>query len=268
MTGLLLGKQARSEIRKVSDTASWIWQKGWAERNGGNISVNLTGLVRVPRELDGYEHIPVRGYPKGSAGMVFFVKRTGERLRDMVRPGKGGAVVRMDERARGYHVLWEGKGPGGPGATSEFISHVLIHRDRVQGGSGHRAVVHTHPTELIALSHNPDYNRDEKKLNRVLWSMLPEVRAHMPRGIAITPYTMPGSKKLALLTLKGLRRRDVVIWNKHGATASGKDAPAAFDYIDVANKGAAVLLRCLASRFEPEGIGEREMKRFEKEFGL
>jgi len=268
MTKLVLGKAAKAEIRKVSDTASWIWQKGWAERNGGNISVNLTGLVRVPSETAGLEYFPVEGYPKGSAGMVFFVKRTGERLRDMVRPGKGGAVVRMDGRARGYHVLWEGKGPGGPGATSEFISHVLLHLDRVQGGSGHRAVVHTHPTELIALSHNPDYNRDEKKLNKVLWSMLPEVRAHMPRGIAISPYTMPGSKKLALLTLKGLRRRDVVIWNKHGATASGKDAPAAFDYIDVANKGAAVLLRCLQSGYVPEGISAQDMRKFEKEFGL
>lgn len=268
MSNIALGKKATDEIGKVSETARCIWQKGWAERNGGNISVNLTGLVRVPRDLGGFRYVPVRDYPKGSAGMLFFVKRTGERLRDMIRPKKGGCIVQIDGRARGYHILWEGAGPGRSRATSEFISHVLIHLDKARSGSDHRAVVHTHPLELIALSHHPRYNRDERLLNRVLWSMLPEVRACIPRGIAIAPYTMPGSRRLAELTLKGLQRRDVVIWNKHGATASGTDALVAFDFIDVANKGAAILLKCLGSGFEPEGIGPREMKAFEKEFHL
>jgi rhamnulose-1-phosphate aldolase len=200
--------------------------------------------------------------------MVFFVKRTGERIRDMIRPKRGGCIVRIDDGAQGYHVLWEGAGLDKSSATSEFISHVLIHLDKTRAGTDHRAVVHTHPIELIALSHNPKYNHDEELLNKVLWSMLPEVRAHIPRGIAIAPYTMPGSRKLAELSLKGLQRRDVVIWNKHGATASGTDALVAFDYIDVANKGAAILLKCLESGYEPEGISPRDMKQFEKEFHL
>jgi len=258
------------EIEKVSETAKCLWQKGWAERNGGNISVNLTGLIKSPKAkaLDRFPYVPIKDYPKGSAGMLFFVKRTGERIRDMISPKKGGCIVRIDDDAKGYHMLWEGDGPGKSKATSEFISHVLIHLDKVSSGSDHRAVVHTHPLELITLSHHPRYNLDETLLNKIIWSMLPEVRACVPRGIAITPYTMPGSKELAELTLDGLRSRDVVIWSKHGATASGRDALEAFDFIDVANKGAAILLKGLASGFEPEGMSEREMRDFEKEFHL
>ena len=32
-------------LEEVSDTATLLWQKGWAERNGGNISINVTGMV-------------------------------------------------------------------------------------------------------------------------------------------------------------------------------------------------------------------------------
>ena len=30
------------EVNKVAEVAGYLWQKGWAERNGGNITVNIT----------------------------------------------------------------------------------------------------------------------------------------------------------------------------------------------------------------------------------
>ena len=30
------------EIMQVAEVAGYLWQKGWAERNGGNITVNIT----------------------------------------------------------------------------------------------------------------------------------------------------------------------------------------------------------------------------------
>ena len=32
----------QAEIGKVAEVAGYLWQKGWAERNGGNITVNIT----------------------------------------------------------------------------------------------------------------------------------------------------------------------------------------------------------------------------------
>ena len=34
-----------AEVNKVAEVAGYLWQKGWAERNGGNITVNITEYV-------------------------------------------------------------------------------------------------------------------------------------------------------------------------------------------------------------------------------
>lgn len=33
------------EIGRIAEVAGYLWTKGWAERNGGNISVNVTSLL-------------------------------------------------------------------------------------------------------------------------------------------------------------------------------------------------------------------------------
>lgn len=33
------------EVNNVAEVAGYLWQKGWAERNGGNITVNITEFV-------------------------------------------------------------------------------------------------------------------------------------------------------------------------------------------------------------------------------
>ena len=40
-----MNNKLKSEIQKVAEVAGYLWQKGWAERNGGNITVNVTELV-------------------------------------------------------------------------------------------------------------------------------------------------------------------------------------------------------------------------------
>ena len=35
----------KAEIEKVAEVAGYLWQNGWAERNGGNITVNITEYV-------------------------------------------------------------------------------------------------------------------------------------------------------------------------------------------------------------------------------
>lgn len=32
-------------VAQVAEAAGYLWQKGWAERNGGNITINITGHV-------------------------------------------------------------------------------------------------------------------------------------------------------------------------------------------------------------------------------
>ena len=35
------------EVNKVAEVAGYLWQKGWAERNGGNITVNILSLIHI-----------------------------------------------------------------------------------------------------------------------------------------------------------------------------------------------------------------------------
>ena len=46
MKSILEGRSAlEREVWQVAEVAGYLWQKGWAERNGGNITVNVTEFV-------------------------------------------------------------------------------------------------------------------------------------------------------------------------------------------------------------------------------
>ena len=256
-----LNTATSQEIAKASLVASYLWEREWAERNGGNISINLTDIFgELPGSLSDFCFLSCENFPEEASGLVFFVTGTGERLRNLSDPSKAGCIVKFSHDASGYHILWGGRDMPDYRPTSEFLPHVKIHLDRLSDQSKHRAVVHTHPIELICITHHPELSRDEEKLNKAIWGMLPEVRVFLPKGLGITYYTLPGSIELANKTVRSLKTRDVVLWNKHGAIASGVDAMEAFDYIDVANKGAKIYLICLASGFQPEGLTDDEMQ--------
>ncbi len=279
MTQIFLNDAVKLEIAKVSETAEYLWQREWAERNGGNISVDVTDIFgELPTSLDSFPHCHLsmvsngkmgdNSFPKESAGHIFFVKGTGERIRELNHPELAGCILRIDDNAEGYHILWGGRELPDYAPTSEFISHVEIIMQKQAAGLPDRCVVHTHPLELIALSHHSKYAHDDELYTHVCWQMIPEVRAFIPRGIGIVPYCMPGSKVMAEGTKAKLADHDVAIWEKHGAVATGVDALTAFDFIDVANKGAKLFLMCLTSGYEPEGVSKENMQHLKETFGL
>ena len=46
MKSILEGRPAlEKEVMKIAEVAGYLWQNGWAERNGGNITVNITKFV-------------------------------------------------------------------------------------------------------------------------------------------------------------------------------------------------------------------------------
>lgn len=263
-----LSQKVEKEIEKVSEAAGYLWQKNWAERNGGNISLNLTDKMELESNLGEFRYNRMELLPKESANKIFFVTGKGERLRELREPDKAACIIQIDKNADGYYIIWGGKSRNDFEVTSEFVTHLGILLDMEKRKPEFKAVLHTHPIELISLSHHPEVGKDKTKFNRVLWAMLPEVRGFVPRGIDLIPYTLTGSKELAELTIKSLREKDVSFWSKHGAIAAGKNALEAFDFIDVANKGAEIYLKCLASGFEPMGLSDEEIKELEREFNL
>ena len=46
MKSILEGRTAlKAEVEKIAEVAGYLWQNGWAERNGGNITVNITEFL-------------------------------------------------------------------------------------------------------------------------------------------------------------------------------------------------------------------------------
>ncbi|WP_417877661.1 rhamnulose-1-phosphate aldolase [Vibrio sp.] len=256
------------EIEKVSEVSQYLWQREWAERNGGNISVDVTDLFDEIPQVDVQEKALPLQLPIESANRIYYVKGTGQRIRELRDPDYAGCVLKINSAANGYQILWGGKASEDFAPTSEFISHIKILVDKIKAGSDHRSVVHTHPLELIALSHHPDISKSSELFTHTCWKMLPEVRAFVPRGIGMIPYCLPSSEEMADGTTAALQEHDVAIWEKHGATASGADVLQAFDYIDVANKGAKLYLMCTSAGYEPEGVTKENMEILKQEFNL
>lgn len=260
-----LSRKTIEEIVKVSEIAGYLWQREWAERNAGNISIDLTGSQPVSDQDKEGKPFHECELPLEASSMTLFVTGTGERLRDLRQnPEKASCIIAVNKEATGYHLVWGGVGKPNMRPTSEFISHLSIHLFNKAQNNGHKCVLHTHPLELIAISHHPVLGREEDLLNNLLWSMLPEIRVFVPKGIFIAPYELPGSEALAKLTIEGLKSRSVVLWSKHGALATEEDATKAFDLIDVANKGAKIYLMCLKAGFVPEGMTKQQMKDLER----
>lgn len=74
-----------NEVNKAAEVAGYLWQKGWAERNGGNIVVNITEFVDDEiRNLAPISEVKSIGtvlpYLKGC---YFYCKGTNKRMRDL-----------------------------------------------------------------------------------------------------------------------------------------------------------------------------------------
>lgn len=267
MKSILEGRPAlEKEVGQIAEVAGYLWQNGWAERNGGNITVNITELIDDEiRSMPAISEVKAIGeilpHLKGN---YFYCKGTGKRMRDLARrPMENGSIIRILDDCANYVIIADN--PVQP--TSELPSHLAVHNRIIEKGSNYKATVHTHPIELIAMSHNKAF-MEKDVLTRILWSMIPETKAFCPLGLGIAPYALPGSAKLAKATLKELEEYDVVLWEKHGVFAKGLDVMDAFDQIDVLSKSAKIYLDAKCMGYEPEGMTEGQMNEMTEAFHL
>ncbi|MBE6174554.1 MAG: rhamnulose-1-phosphate aldolase [Rikenellaceae bacterium] len=256
-----------AEVEKVAEVAGYLWQKGWAERNGGNITVNITEFVD-----DEIKALPAISevYPIGAElphlkGCYFYCKGTNMRMRDLARrPMENGSIIRILDDCASYVIIADN--PVKP--TSELPSHLSVHNYLLAKGSPYRASVHTHPIELVAMTHTKKF-MEKDVATRLLWSMIPETKAFCPRGLGMVPYLMPSSVELGEQTIATIDDNyDVVMWEKHGVFAVDTDVMAAFDQIDVLNKAAQIYISAKNMGFEPDGMSDEQMRELSVTFGL
>ena len=172
MKSILTNRPAlQAVIDQIAEVTSYLWQKGWAERNGGNITVNVTEYVD-----DEIKAMPAIA-PVKQIGMVlpqlkgkyFYCKGTGKRMRDLARwPMKNGSIIRICEDGASYEIIADE--PVVP--TSELPTHLALQNYLLETGSCYKATLHTHPIELVAMSHIPRFLRDLCNWQRQRWNRL------------------------------------------------------------------------------------------------
>lgn len=143
-------------VWQVAETAGYLWEKGWAERNGGNITVNITEHVD-----DEMRRMPAITEPKAIGtvlpelkGCWFYCKGTQKRMRDLARdPMANGSIIRILDDCASYEIVADN--PVMP--TSELPSHLSVHNYLLAKGSPYRASLHTHPIELVAMTHSQKF---------------------------------------------------------------------------------------------------------------
>ena len=254
------------EVNKVAEVAGYLWQKGWAERNGGNITVNVTEYVDDEiRQMPAISQVfPIGMTLPNLKGCYFYCKGTNMRMRDLARwPMDNGSIIRILDDCASYVIIADN--PVKP--TSELPSHLSVHNYLIGKGSPYKASVHTHPIELIAMSHANKF-LEKDVLTKLLWSMIPETKAFCPRGLGIIPYRLAGSNELAEETISQLADYDVVMWEKHGVFAVDDDVMQAFDQIDVLNKSALIYIAAKNMGFEPDGMSDEQMQEMTVAFNL
>ena len=257
----------KAEIDKVAEVAGYLWMKGWAERNGGNITINITGSVDDSmRAMPAVSEVRSIGMTLPHIqGCWFYCKGTGRRMRDLSRrPMENGSIIRILPDCAHYEIVADA--PVAP--TSELPSHLAVHDYLLAKGSPYRASLHTHPIELVALTHSRKW-MEKDVATRMLWSMIPETKAFCPRGLGMVPYMLPSSNELAEATIRTLDEDyDVVMWEKHGVFAVDVDVMSAFDQVDVLNKAAQIYISARSMGFEPDGMTDAQMRELTEAFGL
>ena len=254
-------KKVKKIIYQVSEVAEYLWQRGWAERNAGNISVNIDHLIdkNIDIDLSGYNEYKLeKGFPE-LGNMFFFVTGTGKRMRDIARkPLKNALIIKLNEKGDAYKIISQKKDEENFLPTSELPTHLAIHEKLKKSGSKNKVVMHTHSNELVALTQIKEFTNAEK-LNKVLFGMHPEAIIFIPKGIGFVEYDVPGTVNIAEKTLAIIDKYDVVLWEKHGVFAVGEDVIETFDMIDILAKSAKIYFMCRGAGFEPEGLTDDEL---------
>ena len=154
MPSLELTTTAKQHLVDVALVAGFLWERGWAVKNGGNISVNLTGEIDLrTSDLNQFPYKPLeRAYPDLS--QVFLLTTgAGTRMRDVENNiFQNVCVVRISNDGTGYHIIHDEVLNSNLIPTSELPTHLAIHRLLKKRGGIQKAVLHTHPDELIALT--------------------------------------------------------------------------------------------------------------------
>lgn len=242
---------------------------GATEGAAGNISVYLGWPVEPRRAFPNAEKIELPVAAPELASGSLLVTGSGRRLREAIQdPAANLGFVTVDEGGRTGR-LYTSPRRLFDRLTSEFNSHLAVHRDQVRStGSNFHAVVHAQPPWMTYLSHIPDY-RQEAFLSRRLLRWQPEAIVNLPEGVGCIPFLVPGSEELMAATVESLRSHRIAVWCKHGVMArSDRSVKKAVDRIEYAETAARYEYMNALNGDRGEGLTDADILEICRAFGI
>ena len=225
-----------------------MWNKGWDEYNGGNVSYRLTkdeaeslGTDLIGTSYAYYsedrKEVEVLDVPEHVQGEFILITASGSQFRTLcLQPEVDTGIIQLTPK--GYKVVAgfvTGKRP-----TSEIFMHVLAHAARLKVDPEHRVVIHNHATTIAVYSLLDEVTSESLTLD--LWSVLTESIVVFHDGIAVLPWEVPGTQLIGVDTARELATHRLVVWAKHGVLSTGKDYQDCFGLIETADKAAHIAL--------------------------
>ncbi len=259
-------------LKEFCKTASNMYRLGWDERNGGNISY-LLKEDEVAEYLDinkVIREIPLAGVHKSNidvsplAGRYFLVTGTGKYFKNVENdPETNLGIFRINENGTGVELLWGYKDGGR--FTSELPAHLLSHMARLKADPENRIIMHTHPTNILAMSFI--HPLDEKLFSHTLWRMMTECIVVYPEGVGVLPWMLCGTDEIGVATAKKMNDFRLVVWANHGIYGAGKNLDETFGLIETVEK-AAEIYNLIGSRPIINDISDEDMVQLIHQFKL
>ena len=247
-------------------TATAMYDHGWDERNGGNISLMLD-------EKEAGEYLDMRNVlrtiPTGFSmpeldGKIFLVTGTGKYFRNIqYEPEVNLGIIRLRDCGQQADLLW-GYSDGGQ-FTSEFPAHMMSHSARLKMNPANRVIMHCHPANLLAMTYV--HTLDEREFTRTLWQMCTECVVVFPDGVNVLPWMLCGTNEIGEATAEKMKTARLVVWSQHGIYGAGKDLDETFGLIETAEKAAEIYMK-IAHLPRINTITDEQMHLLEKRFNI
>jgi len=226
-------------VKEMIEVTTNLYNHGWDERNGGNVSYLLKDEDVIPYiDINKViREIPMQFDASKLATKIFLVTGSGKYFKNVKNaPAKNIGLIRIKEDGKSLELLWGLEDEAVP--TSELPSHLMTHISRLSVDPNNRIVMHCHASHLLAMTYSHDL--DEKSFTRTLWKMCTECLVVFPEGVSIIPWLVPGTNKIGEATAEKMKETRLVVWPHHGIYGAGKDIDEVYGLIETAEKAAEV----------------------------
>lgn len=252
-------------VEEMCETTRNMYEHGWDERNGGNISYLLSEEEVQPfLDIEDVKRtIPITFDASALAGRYFIVTGSGKYFKNVHRdPETNLGVIRVGKDGTFVELLWGYKDGSLP--TSELPSHFQSHIARLDVDPENRVIMHCHATHLLAMTFT--HSLDERELTRKLWQLCTECLVVFPEGVSTIPWIVPGTNEIGEATSAKMKETRLVIWPQHGVYGAGKDMDETFGLIETVEKAAEVYTYVQAQGGMKTKISDEDLKALAERF--